>query len=154
MTPWWGTAPFLSLQTSRTWYTFCACIAYLLSAPSVLSLSCWAAERSSHNCRGLWSSWTGTVKEQELACSGCNIYTGWRLVWGSWLVSCAFAFDCCLENIALGHKQSFTIAAACSFREITYMAPRPECYCACRLANTLKNMQRSGQVTNVTAAGR
>ena len=24
----------------------------------------------------------------------------------------------------------------------------------CRLANTLKNMQRSGQVTNVTAAGR
>ncbi len=28
------------------------------------------------------------------------------------------------------------------------------CIAVCRLANTLKNMQRSGQVTNVTAAGR
>lgn len=33
---------------------------------------------------------------------------------------------------------------------------RPELslHVLCRLANTLKNMQRSGQVTNVTAAGR
>lgn len=39
--------------------------------------------------------------------------------------------------------------------QLEYWLHQPEhLFVVCRLANTLKNMQRSGQVTNVAAAGR